>query len=635
MSTATTRRPAPTRRPTTTGEPGESVPTTASGRRTTATVQGTMTATISAATPTATSEPQSSGLSGGAIGGIAAGAVVIVAALVGLVFYKRRRRHSDTRKDGSGEEPMYMQTSKYKRKKKKGPPDNGISGPLALAPETGFEIAPTPFPPPTFIPPQINPKQHQNDRQRYPAPIAASNHDRTQLHNSQDDHHSSNRRYNNSNDDAPSDDRQPFKNDYYDDSLVHDYYGDPSGSPIGAQQSPTQTRDITRGNLTPAPEYYLGKEDIDPLRDLRGLDSSEPYNRDKKSALPGSPPVEEVNQQRSAPGQDSPRSSFSSNASSEYLTLEQAQKAHQRKMMGHKESIGSSQILIDKFNNTTSEYGQQQPQMQQRQLLSPTTPSFAPDHASMAISDSTMSMIPSVALSLSPMSFSPQHCSSGMQSRQGSDSRTQPSTPNRINDGKINPSGSQGDLRAGRGDPYAESAYSEDFHASKSITPSSPYHIGPHGGPYPHPHPQPSPMQAYSPYSQHGTPTHSPIHSPSQSPYGPHPQRGGAGYGYEPAYPTSPPLNGYSGMRPQQPTRGPGGGGYGPSRPLQGRGGPGSPGYGPSSPGRGGPINHPPHNGYPGRVAGPGPGPGPGAYMPHDHQQHDHGYNQAPYSRAY
>ncbi|KAF9574983.1 hypothetical protein EC968_004743 [Mortierella alpina] len=554
------RRATVTRRATATGR--RSVAPTSTVRRINTASRGATTintASTSGPSPTASSEPQPGGLSGGAIGGIAAGVVVVLAALVGVLFYKRRKRYGGTKKDGSQDEPMYMHAS----------------------------------------------KPEQEPQRAGPSHVVGQEHNGMYGRDSRDNHRSNDRGYNSN---TPLNDRQPPQDHYYDDNLVHDYYSNPPESHVGARRTPAEARDVSQGNITPAPEYYLGKEDIDPLRDLRGLDSPEAYLRDTKS--PPMPSSLARGEQRVGPHSDldSPRSSFASDASSEYLTLEQAQKAHQKKMMGHKESIGSHQILIDKH---------QQGHKPHEQLLSPTTPSFAPDHASMAISDSTMSMMPSLPPNSSPMSFSPQHSNSGMHSRQGSDSRTQasyPSTPI-MNGGKGNPNESRGYQGAGHDDPYAESAYSEDFTDNRSLISSSPYHPPYGGGGHHHP---PPPGRAYSPYSK-----------PPHSPYGPGFQQGGGGYRNNgPGYPGSPPFNGY-GTRPQQPMRGPGGGGgYGPP---QGRNGPG---YGPPGPGRGGPHHYSPsHNG---RHPGMENHPGSGSYMPYDqHQRRDPGYNQSSYSRAY
>ncbi|KAF9960844.1 hypothetical protein BGZ72_005680 [Mortierella alpina] len=598
METTTRRAAITTRRATATGR---SAAPTSTVRRTNTAGRGattTNTASSSGASPTASSEPQAGGLSGGAIGGIAAGVVLVLAALAGVIFYKRRKRYGGTKKDGRQDEPMYMHASNYGRKKK-GPPDNGISGPLALAPETGVGVAPSPF-----MPPQSKPGQDAH--RAGPSHAVGQEHSGMYGRDSRDGHRGNDRGYNGNN--TPINDRHPFQDDYYDDNLVHDYYSSPPESHVGARRTPAEARDIPQGNITPAPEYYLGKEDIDPLRDLRGLDSPEAYITDKKSPPMPSSLAQGARHAEPHPSLDSPRSSFSSDASSEYLTLEQAQKAHQKKMMGHKESIGSHQILMDKHHTG---------QKPQGPLLSPTTPSFAPDHASMAISDSTMSMMPSLPPTSSPMSFSPQHSNSGMHSRQASDSRTQasyPSTPI-MNGGKGISGGGRGYQGAGHDDPYAESAYSEDFTDNRSLVSSSPYHAGPYGGGGHH-HPPP-PGRAYSPYNK-----------PSHSPYGPGYQQGGGGYRNNgPGYPGSPPFNGY-GTRPQQPMRGPGGGGgYGPP---QGRNGPG---YGPPGPGRGGPHHYsPPHHGHPGMEGGPGSG----SYVPYDHQQrHNPGYNQTSYSRPY
>ncbi|KAG0357146.1 hypothetical protein BC939DRAFT_475786 [Gamsiella multidivaricata] len=580
------------------------------------------------ATATAAADSGSSaGLSPGAIGGIAAGGVVLFA-LVGLLFYKRRKRAVASSKDGyngqggDGNEPMYMHASNY-GKRKKGP--SGISGPLALAPES--DASPPPFPPPLVQQPKKPFNKHRGN-----APW---------------DNH------------AP-----PQQNDYYDDALVQDYYTAPdvigAGSNnelVGAQRSPIQARDNSHGNLTPAPDYYLGKEDIDPRRDLRGLDRPEAYIHDKKSPPPQSPPPLATSPRNERyhndalqrqDQDDSPRTSISSNNSSEYLTLEQAQKAHQQKMMGHKESIGSVNMLIK--NATKDQQYLNQQQQRSNDLLSPVTPSFAPDHASMAISDSTMSMMPSLPSTSSPMSFIPRNNNNTSESRnpqsptrspvnharQGSNPRIATTQP-----GKPSPSRGPdyGPLSPGYEDPYAESAYSEDFADSRSMISSTPNH-GPYGGPS-------NGSQSYSPYSpQHGGSSSGPYSpGPSSRPYGSgegYRSPNGQGYGMPP--PPSPYMgNGYGGRGPPpQHMRGPGGPGYGRPGPDHGYGpgpdhgyGPGpGPGYGPPGPGRAGPPpNYFPQNGYPGRVTSPGPGYGPGGYRPHPPR--DPEYSQGPYQQAY
>ncbi|KAF8923745.1 hypothetical protein BGZ58_002591, partial [Dissophora ornata] len=261
--------------------------TTGGAKATTTTAHATRTTTVPKASPTSTSTPaptSGGGLSTPVIGGIAAGAVVLVA-LVGLVFYKRRKRA--VAKDGfgggngKGDEPIYMNPSNYKNKK--GPPGSGISGPLALAAENGASSSP--FPPPVIPSPQQRGQQPQQNQ--HPG-MKGNGYTVGQKpsYDSQDYYNDDNKKtggnlgsagYKHNN--ASSDSRLPLRqheNDYYDDGLVHDYYsGDPT-EPIGAQQSPVQSRDI----MSPAPEYYLGKEDIDPRRDLRGLDLPGNYIRD-------------------------------------------------------------------------------------------------------------------------------------------------------------------------------------------------------------------------------------------------------------------------------------------------------------------------------------------------------------------
>lgn len=606
----------------------------------------TLTTTLSI-TPSATATPTpapSTGLSGGAIGGIAGG-VVVLAALVGLVFYKRRKRAIGA-KDGSNpddkNEPMYLNASNYSKKKGRRSTGTGISAPLALTADA--DVAPSPFPPPhhddRYAPPSGaspygpppgagpfgRPSTH-SDRNRY------GEDDRGQRRGPRNDYPGGGsgggqHQRNNSNgvEQVRHQPPPPSHGEYYDIGLDQEYFGgprSPTHNTIGAQQGPIASRGgVTQGNVTPAPEYYLGKEDVDPRRDLRGMDSAENYFKDKKSSPP--PPV-----------QDSPRSSFSSDGGSAYMTLEQAQKAHNQKMMGHKESISSVEMLIDR---TKEQHHRQSPLVQNRSvdpkagpLQSPVTPSFAPDNASIAISESTMSMMPSLPATSSPRAIGPQRNGQSGHARQGSD----PHLQNKSSSGNIQIGGPKGPNSGplsplSQDDPYAESAYSEDYYGDgRSMVsghPSSPYGPGPHNGMHHPQHQHPGGSRPYSPYPpQHG-------YGPSGG-HGGHPQQGNGGY-----RPTGPPggggypggpgpyNNGYNG-RPQQPMRGPGG--YG--GPPHGRPGPGpGPGYGGPAPGgyRGGPSpnnNYPPH-GYPGRVASPGPG----GYRPHPQQQmRDPGYQNA------
>ncbi|KAF9930399.1 hypothetical protein FBU30_000530 [Linnemannia zychae] len=561
---------SPTRTPTTrpaTGTPTRTATRTATGTqrpptstRSVSTRTGTPSASTAVTTTTATISPtatpdSSGGLAPGAIGGIAGGAVALVA-LVGVIFYKRRKRAGAASKDK--EEPIYMHASNYSNNNHtKPPPNNGISGPLALSAEADLGVAPPPFGQP--LPPS---KRSQEVDKR-----AASNTDPWNNNNSSNTNQTDNWYNNNSGSRSPHDDKTHLQSDYYDD--VQDYYDGPQ-EPIGAQRPAVSPRDVTHGNLTPAPEYYLGKEDIDPKRDLRGLDSPETYIR-KANEMNQTAKVDEKARHR--------RSSVSSDGGSAYMTLEQAQQAHQKKMQGHKESIGSVAMLIDTSNKNKQPY-------RSEELRSPGTPNMAHDNASIAISDSSMSMMPSLPPVNSPMPFS-----------------NNKNIPGHKDSDPLSP--------GGHDDPYAESAFSEDF----SSYPNSPHHPAPYKGPHPsHQQPYPS-SRSQSPFPP--------------GPYGPggYPQQGGNGYrgngyGPGPGYPGSPPYNGYGGGgRPQ---RGPGGyPGYGPS--SHGWNGPG---YGPGPGGRGPPPNYGPQHGYNGYPP-QGAGPGPGGYRQHPSQQRDPYYNNA------
>ncbi|KAG0053033.1 hypothetical protein BGZ83_001738 [Gryganskiella cystojenkinii] len=659
-------------------------PPTMSKAPATRTTTGRGTATLTSSVPTLSSSPTpsptaSSGLSGGAIGGIAGGAVVLFA-LVGLVFYKRRKRAvGSSQGKGNGgtddkNEPIYMNASNYSKKKRRSENNNGISAPLALTADR--DIAPSPFGPPQQQqqslqnrddhygpPPGAGPyggRPSQGDRIRYgdedprsqyrggpPGPGSVINDNdyypvegqRHQRNNSQrgpgniDTHKASN---------------QQQGGEYYDVSLDQEYFNG-SISP-SSRKSPVQPRGVSHGNMTPAPEYYLGKEDIDPRRDIRGMDSPENYIRDQK--VPVQDQSRQQQQQHQGPpilppiGLGTPRSSLSSDGGSEYLTLEQAQKAHNQKMMGHKESIGSVEHLInhameerhrqsplqklpEQQQQQSTQQKQQQRQERSEPLQSPTTPSFAPDSASITMSESTMSMMPSLPPSASPQSIGPQRG----HTRQGSDPRLH----NKVSSGNIRAgqkgpnSGPLSPLGApdGHDDPYAESAFSGDFGDDRSMIsghPPSPY------GPVPSSH------GMHSPHSQHkgGSRPYSPYPpqhhgGPPGSPYGGYPQGNGGGSRQGPpgggGYSGPGPYNnGYNGRPQGPPMRG------GPSPgPGYGRHGPPGPGYGGPPPGHGGyrgpPNNNYPPQGYPGRVASPGPG----GYRGHPQQQQmrDPGYQQA------
>ncbi|KAF9361899.1 hypothetical protein BGX26_010302 [Mortierella sp. AD094] len=656
----TTTAPKDPKEPHKTTAPGDAHTTTpAAGKGTrTSTNVGTATAiatttptTIPIGASTTSNAPSStsvapvtngstSGLPVAAIGGIAAGAVVIVA-LVGLLCYKRRRRAvASNENGGKKDDRMYMNPSNYGKKKG---PSMGISGPLALAPDDAD--APALF---------INPKQQQQRLQQQQQSLLQQQQQQQQQFSQQErdmnsfgqtprsptsprspyGNNSKNgnferdqktqdggygyekKPYNHNN--ASQDSHAPLQNDYYDDGLVHDYYGGAS-SPNAMDQP-----------MTPVPDYYLGKEDIDPRRDLRGLDNPETYILDKKSPSLSSPTAQRPTQQ--GQGSSSPRSSCSSDDEEGYMTLEQAQKAHQRKMMGHKESIGSVQALTENASKQQQQHQQQQQQQQpQRSDPSDSSPSFTPEHASVAISDSTMSMMPSLPSVSSPMPFTLHNTNNnnknnsdntrgpapmnGAHTRQGSDLHIKsPVSPSRAlqrgpDSGPLSPLSQES--------PYAESSFSEDFGDNRSVVSGTPQ-FGPNGG---------GNIGASRPYSPYAP--------------GPYPQQGanggyrppGPGYGPGPGYSPGPyNNNGYgpgpNGARSPPPShmRGPGSpGGYGPpgqyGRPVPG------PGFGSPVMGRGPPP--PNYSGYPARVASPGPG----GYRP---PQRDPGYNnQGPYQRAY
>ncbi|KAF9115370.1 hypothetical protein BGX27_007989 [Mortierella sp. AM989] len=271
----TTSRPAATR--TATGTATRNTTTTAKPRATrTSTRSNTAVATaIASATPSSTAAPQTEGSSGALIGGIVAGLAVVLA-LVGLLLFKRRKRASvaaaATTKGGKGnmEAPQ--------------PVNATISGPMSLAPEDGIDAAPAHRPEAQFREQQqFRPgmrdelfaqpgsaiHKNLNKDKDNSKPPGAGNQGYANNHMNEKDIYSGNR---------PN---QASPSDSYEDTLVSDYYGETDytkeTNTIGAQRSAPHPKDVSYGNLTPAPEYYMGKEDIDPRRDLRGLDSPEAY----------------------------------------------------------------------------------------------------------------------------------------------------------------------------------------------------------------------------------------------------------------------------------------------------------------------------------------------------------------------
>ncbi|KAF9941325.1 hypothetical protein BGZ75_002001 [Mortierella antarctica] len=541
-------------------------PTNQSTGRASRTTRPATTATAATATISATpsSSPETAaGPSGAMIGGIAAG-VVMVFGLVGLLFYKKRKRATVAAAEAKKSKAIAMSGTSAP-----------ISGPLALAPEKGIDSAPA-----------HRPEAHFREQQQFrpgmrdelfAQPGSAlhttlsnknksnttliNNDSRTNLTSNMYNNNSSNNgrgmdssniKSNNNNQGGTPKDGPPPSDDYYDDHLVHDYYGG-SDSPeaIGAQRPAPQSRDLSLGNLTPAPEYYLGKEDIDPRRDLRGLDSPETYVR--QAAIAGSTMGSDPRQMQ---GADTSR--YSDDHDSVYMTPEQAQQAHNHRMRGPKDSIGSVAMLhLDPASP---------PQPQERATHRP------PDHSlSVAMSESTMSVMPSL-----PPADGGQYDRRMQQQQRPGGARPSPPGPG---PGPLSPMSS-----IAMEDPYAESAYSDEYRDDRSM--ASPG--------YPQQRQQP-----YRPQYPHDNGRGSPYSSgPMSPPYDSHHYPQQQGYNHSRPYQGGSPP--YNSSRPQQPPRGnKGGGGYGPGRP-----GPG-PGYG---------------------------GPQQGYRAP---QQRDPGYNDGPYQRQY
>ncbi|KAG0041075.1 hypothetical protein BGZ82_000054 [Podila clonocystis] len=513
--TTTTRRPATTAG-TRTGSGTATRTGTATSRptnsRTSRTTIVSPSTTISA-TSTPTPEP-AGGLSGGAIGGIAGG-VAVLFALVAFFVFKRRKRATvanSARTEKAGGPGLSANAMS-------GP----ISGPMALAPEKGIEATPDHRPEAKFREQQqFHPAMRD---ELFAAPGAG-----LQNSKSKTSGHGNGNNVSSNNIDKPKNDR-----DYYDDP-VNDYFGDDHNTgPIAAQRSAPQPRDLTHGNLTPAPEYYLGKEDIDPRRDLRGMDTPDTYVEHRPTHTNGK-------------GSVSRRSSFSSDGGNAHMTPDQAQKAHNNRMIGHKESIGSVQMLLE--HNSPSDRGQDRghgreerdrarDRDQDREMNRPNGPR-SPGFASDAVSESTVSMMPALPPNATPMPFK------GQGPRHGPNSPQSP-RPHE--------------------DPYADSAFSSEDFDNRSLM--------------------------SGPYSPYGSNNHGPPRHHQQSPPF-HPSHG-HGYGHQPysppfhsnQYPGSPPF--HPNGRPHQPPRG----GPPPGR-VQGHGH--GHGHGYNGPPRGGPPS--PDGGY-------------------------------------
>ncbi|KAG0256272.1 hypothetical protein BG011_004640 [Mortierella polycephala] len=538
----------------TVGPTSQSSRTTRSTRsRTTIIATGAVTTT---ATPSPTIAPGSAdGSSGALIGGIAAG-VVMVFGLIGLLFYKKRKRAAvaaeTSAKGKAGAVP-----EKYG-------PSRDISGPMALAPEGGIDAVPEHRPeahfreqqqfkpgmrdelfaqPGSALHTNLSDKKNRDNGPGPARPADAGRVDQISI-----------------NKEMQRDIKPPVQTSpsdgYYDDHLVHDYYnGDRAATPdtIGAQRPAPQYRDHNQGNLTPSPDYYLGKEDIDPRRDLKGFDTPENYAK----VGPSQGGAREM--------PDSPRSSFSSGRNSTYMTPEQAQQAHNNKMRGHKESISSINKLVE---NALAEQAKNRSNR-------PIDHSF-----SVAMSESTVSMMPALPPTVSPLALNGANHQQQHQQQQHHHQQQ-----------GIRPGPGQGPLSSmssiARDDPYAESAISEDYLDDRSLVSAGYYHQnhqqhqqqyqgsnnGPsrqHGGPY-----SPQPM----------SPTYHPQNAPYSPSHGYNNNSNNGGYNNR-QYSGSPP---HQGSRPQQPFRG-GEGGYGPGP------GYGSPNYGPQQGHRPGPPREPEYN---------------------------------------
>ncbi|KAG0348555.1 hypothetical protein BG004_004800 [Podila humilis] len=671
MDRTTTRRTT-AQRTTTRASPRTNTarPTSTSARRTTTRSASRRTTSttgviVPSTTPSTTPDPNAAGgagggggLSGGAIGGILAG-VAVVFALVGLIIYKRRKRIA-AEKSGGGttkEEPIYMNPLNYSKKKDSGGDGGGgISGPLALTGDDEYGGASVNKNGHTSIqepdgpygiqkPGQVHTRDlnHNNQYNSGPrSPVYHQDGPRSPGAGSGPDSYLSDHGNNGLRQGNPPGGYDTYGNDisqhnggskheldYHDPHS--DYYGQAGPEPpIGAQRPPPHARDVSHGNLTPAPEYYLGKADIDPRRDLRGLDSPDAYVQNLKKKPSKKPKVSSESRQGML---DSPRTSFSSDGESVYLTLEQAQQAHHEKMMGHKPSVSSE--FGSKPNNDNMHHNYNDPRYDDplRSPMSPEDMRYAPEHASMAISDSTMSMMPSLPPINSPAPYSPsKHGPNGGKAATSHDEHSNHDHPRNGQKGHLQKSSSADPLSPtsssiplhheqrhgyGHDDPYAESAYSEDYldnrsMASSGYPPSQQTGGGHYNSPYQYPQKHQYPNSQYSRNNQngHGGPPHM-NHQPPSRGYG---GVGGGGGGYQQPYSNNNGYGpqGYNSQGYNQGYQGNGysnGGGYGRAQaPLRNNGPPGG-GYGP--PGRNGPYGGG-GGGYghgpPSRVASPAPG---------------------------
>ncbi|KAF9361745.1 hypothetical protein BGX26_012466 [Mortierella sp. AD094] len=514
-------------KPTGSGVPAPDKTSTRAATRTNTRSGATTTAAIingTTASPTPTIAPAPSGPSGALIGGIAGGVAVLLA-IVGLLCYKRRRRATvavAAAKGVKGGDPKAPRSV-----------NAAISGPMSLAPDNGIKAAP-PHRPEAQFREQQQFKPGMRD-ELFAQPGSAIHKNLTAKENNKPpgagNQGNANNRMNEK--DLYSGNRQESPTDSYEDTLVNDYYGGADhvkeSETIGAQRPAPQPKDVLRGNLTPAPEYYMGKEDIDPRRDLRGLDAPETYVKSPTSAP-------NVNHGRSS--DSSPRSSYSSDRDSAYLTLEQAQQAHNHKMMGHKQSISSIDMLI--VDHSSKGRTNQ-----------------TPDHLlSVAMTESTMSMMPSLPPTTSPAPFNGVKHQNGLYD------------PRMQQHGPPSRGPNPGPISAGvREDPYAESAFSEDFRDDRSMASGSYYNPNyaqqkqqqQQQQQYPHSGGQ-SPSGYYSPGGQGGPYSPQPLSPPYRQNQPPYPQQyQGQQQGYSNNYNNNNNNMPYPNNRPQQPPQsGPG-----------------------------------------------------------------------------
>ncbi|KAF9414582.1 hypothetical protein BGZ94_000355 [Podila epigama] len=302
--------------------------------------------------------------------------------------------------------------------------------------------------------------------------------------------------------------------------------------PIGSdpRRTPEAKEDSSHhGELTTADlDYYLGKADVDPRRDMRGQDlpKTETHTSSSSNSRDNIPPTHKRAPSESREGmiqrQESPRSSFSSDSESAYLTPEQARKAHQKKMVsspetpssnnsrgqvgqgqsqhhGHDHSHGLdamiNQLSCTQGNNHQTSNNKPQydePLLSPRSLRSPEDIKYAPEHASIAISDSTMSMMPSLPPINSPLALNPRNhmFDSTAAHRQNNHNKsmaapfspTQQQQQQQHRNDNINNS----NHHQQHDDPYAETAYSDDFSDSRSLMSSGypPHHEQPYNSPY-------------------------------------------------------------------------------------------------------------------------------------------------------